>query len=475
MPFAKTSVRRLALGAALVIALLLLAACPAPAVETGAPAGGEAAGEAAAPAESGPVEIAVWAQANNVEHWRADGPAQAAEAVEDFDVTVVPTNDSTGWADYKKKVALAADAGEAPDIVLSGHEDVAVWGNAGYIIEFAECRESYPEYDDVIDAIWNSVTWQGKIWGVPQDIEARPMFFHKGKLLELGWTQEEVDSLPQRIRDGEFTLDDMIATAKQAVEAGVVEPGYGYWHRPTKGGDYLQYYHAFGGELYDAEQDKLVVTPSAVEQWFAFQRRVVEEGITPENYIGTEFTIWHETVSAGDVLCWNGGIWQWADWATNYVAEEGGNDYLFEFVGYALQPSGVRGEPGATLSHPLVYMITTPEASGKNNQAAACAVLAKTTTPEINTLHAVESAHLGIVKSQADYPDYANDKLLSDTLYMLDYAFYQPNHVMYGPYYDILFDYLVRVENGEISAADGAAQAVQQLQAELGEFLIVQE
>lgn len=476
MPFAKTSMQRLALGAALVIALLLLAACPAPAAQPGAPAeSAPAAGEAAAPAESGPVEITVWAQANNVEHWRADGPAKAAESVEDFDVTVAPTNDDTGWADYKKKVALAADAGEAPDIVLSGHEDVAVWANAGYIIEFEECRQSYPEFDDVIDSLWNSVTWQGKIWGVPQDTEARPMFYNKAKLLELGWSQEEVDGLPQRILEGDFTLDDMIATAKQAIEAGVVEPAKGYWHRPTKGGDFLQYYHAYGGELYDAEQDKLVVTPAAVEQWYAFQRRVVEEGITPENFIGTEFTIWHQTVSAGDVLFWNGGIWQWADWAANYVADKGGNDYLFGFVGYALQPSGIKGQPGSTLSHPLVYMITTPSASGKENQAAACAVLAKTTTPEINTLHAVGSTHLGILKSQADYPEYANDRLLSDTLYMLDHNFYQPNHVMYGPYFDILFDYMVRAENGELAPADAAAQAVQQLQSELGEYLIVQE
>lgn len=475
MPFAKTSVRRLALGAALVIALLL-AACTAPAAQPGAPAeSAPAAGEAAAPAASGPVEIAVWAQANNVEHWRADGPAQAAESVEDIDVTVVPTNDDSGWADYKKKVALAADAGEAPDIVLSGHEDVAVWANAGYIIEFEECRQSYPEFADVIDSLWNSVTWQGKIWGVPQDTEARPMFYNKAKLLELGWTQEEVDSLPQRILDGEFTLDDMIATAKQAIEAGVIEPGKGYLHRPTKGGDFLQYYHAYGGEVYDAEQDKLVVTPAAVEQWYAFQRRVVEEGITPENFIGTEFTIWHQMVSGGEALFWNGGVWQWADWAANYVADKGGNDYLFDFVGYALQPSGIKGQPGSTLSHPLVYMITAPSASGKENQAAACAVLAKTTTPEINTLHAVGSTHLGILKSQADYPEYANDRLLSDTLYMLDHNFYQPNHVMYGPYFDILFDYMVRAENGELPAADAASQAVQQLQSELGEYLIVQE
>jgi inositol-phosphate transport system substrate-binding protein len=461
----------------LILAAVLLTACPAPAAETGAPAesSGEAASSDAGSAAAGPIELEVWAQANNVEHWRADGPAQAAEAVEDYDVTVIPTNDSAAWADYKKKVALAADSGEAPDIVLSGHEDVPVWANAGYIIEFEECRQSHPEFDDVIESLWDSVTWQGKIWGVPQDTEARPMFYNKTKLAELGWSQEEIASLPERIMNGEFTLDDMIATAKQAVDAGVVEPGHGYLHRWGKGGDFLQYYNAYGGKLYDAEQDKLIISPGALEQWYAFQRRVVEEGITPENYIGTDSAIWHETVSSGAALFWNGGIWQWADWAANYVADQGGQDYLFEFVGYALQPSGIEGQPGSTLSHPLVYMITTPEASGSENQAAACALLAKTTTAEINTLHAVESTHLGVVNAQADYETYASDRLLSETLYMLDHNFYQPNHVMYGPYFDILWDYMVRAENGELSPADAAAQAVQQLQSEIGDFLIVEE
>jgi inositol-phosphate transport system substrate-binding protein len=450
----------------------LLAACPA-----AAPAGSQPAapGDAPAAAEAtGATELTVWSQANNVEHWRSDGVAKAAESITDMQLAVNPVNDSSGWADYKKKFTLAADAGEAPDIVLSGHEDVPVWANAGYIIEFADCRESHPEYNDVIDSLWDSVTWQGKVWGVPQDTEARPMFYHKGKLAELGWSEEEINSLPERIMQGEFTLDDLIATAKQAVEQGVVEPGYGYWHRPTKGGDFLQYYNAYGGRLYDAEQDKLVVTQSALEQWYAFQRRVVEEGITPENYIGTEFEVWHDTVSRGNVLFWNGGVWQWADWAKNYVADLGGQEYLFGFAGYALQPSGVEGQPGSTLSHPLVYMITTPEAANKENQAAACAVLAKTTTPAINTLHAVDSTHLGILKSQADYDAYKNDRLLSETLYMLDYNFYQPNHVMYGPYYDILFDYMVRAENGEMEPAAAAEAAIAQLQAELADFLIVE-
>lgn len=459
------------LGITLVVLPLVVAACAAPAPVAPAEPSGAPTAPSAGPAE---VELMVWAQANEVERWRVDGPIRAAELVTEYKLKVTGVRDDAGWADYKKKFTLAAEAGEAPDIVLSGHEDVPVWANAGYIVEFSDCKARYPEFDDVIESLWDAGMWQGKLWAVPQDTEARPMYFNKTKLKELGWSDEEIASLPERIKNGDFTLDDLIATAKEAVQKGIVEPGYGYWHRPRKGGDFLQYYFSYGGRLYDPSQDKLVIVRDALEQWYAFQRRVVEEGITPENFIGTEWSVWHDTVSHGKVLFWNGGIWQWADWAANYVQDLGGQEYLFSFVGYALQPSGIRGKPGGTLSHPLVYMITSEKASGKKNQDAACALLAKTTTPEINTLHAVGSTHLGILKSQANFPEYANDRLLSETLYMLDYNYYQPNHVMYGPYFDIVWDFMVKAENGELSPAEAAKGAVELLQTELGDVVIVE-
>jgi inositol-phosphate transport system substrate-binding protein len=237
----------------------------------------------------------------------------------------------------------------------------------------------------------------------------------------------------------------------------------------------MQYYAAYGGRIYDEASDKLVISKGALLNFYKFQRRVVEEGITPENYNGTDSNIWHDTVSHGKALFWNGGVWNWSNWAKNFVAEEGGNDYLFSFIGYALQPSGIKGKPGLTLSHPLVYMITSPTASGTELYDQACAVLAKTTTTELNTRHAVDSTHLGILKSQAQDPKYTQDKLLSETLYMLDYNFYQPNHVMYSTWYNIVWENMVKAENGELTPEQASEDAVKLLQSELGDVLIVEE
>jgi len=441
-----------------------------------------ACGPAATPTPVGPkeVKLLVWAQAGATEGWRADAPVAAGKTLnaewqpKGTTVIVEGVNDPAGWADYKKKFTLAADAGQAPDIVLSGHEDVPVWAQAGYIVPLDDCIKNYKEFNDVIPSLWNSTLHDGKKWAIPQDTEARPMFFSIPKLKALGWTDAQIAELPKKIEKGEFTLDDMIATAKEAVAKGVVEKGYGYWHRPRKGGDFMQYYYAYGGRLYDEKTKKLVITKSALTSFYTFQRRVVTEGITPEKYIGMEWSIWHDTVARGKALFFNGGIWQWSDWAANYVKDLGGREYLQKTIGYALQPAGVKGKPGSTLSHPLVYMVTSKKASGKDNQEWACRLLAKTTTPELNTKHALQSTHLAILTTQLNQPEYKAEPLLSGTAYMSNFAWFQPNHPQYSVWFDIVYKGMEDAENGVKTVDQAVADAIKQLQVELGDQVIVE-
>jgi inositol-phosphate transport system substrate-binding protein len=480
--------RNTSVGILLLVAVLLLAACggtsPTPPTGNAGSSGGQpaataapAAGDQSAnatevvpPSKGDKSAISAWAQANNVETYRAKNIETAAQKL-GFKAEAIA--DPTGWGDYKKKFLLAADSGQAPDIILSGHEDIAPWAKAGYIIPLDDMIDANQDtYKDIFPELWKSVTWDGKRWGIPQDTEARPLFYNKKLLADLGWSQEEIDSLPDRIKNGEFTLDDMIATAKEAVDKGVVKKGYGYWHRTTKGSDFYQYYFAYGGALAD-ENNTLLFDKAAAEKWFTFQRRVVEEGITPEKYIGTEGKIWHETVTSGQVLFFNGGVWNFADWAKNYVKDKGGEDYLYSFVGWALQPTGIKGQPGVTLSHPLVYMVTSEKASGEQQQQDAFKVITAATTPELNDLHALGSTHLAILKTQLDQPDYKANKLLQGTAYMLDYTRFLPNNPDFGTYDDIVFRLMTAAENGEMSPQDAVNMAADELQTELGDKVVI--
>jgi inositol-phosphate transport system substrate-binding protein len=424
----------------------------------------------------------VWAEAGPVEHWRADGPMKAAAAVNKMleekgdpqRITVVGTNDDTGWSDYKKKFILAADAGQAPQIIVSEHADIPVLAKAGYIFSLDQCRKEYKEFDDVIDNLWSAASWNGHVWGVPQDTEARPFFYNKPLLTKLGWSDADIEALPEKIKSGQWTLEDMFATGKEAVAKGIVKPGNVYWHRPVKGGDFLMYYTGFGGRLYDEKADKLVISKDALNKWYAFMNRLVAEKMTPQNYIGTEWSIWDDTLSHGKVLFFTAGTWNWSDWAVNVIPTLGGEDYLFKNFGFALQPATAPGNKPNTLSEPLVYMITSPKANGSDTTELACALLAKTTTPEINNMHALGSSHLGILKSQSNDETYKSGKFLAENTYLLDYTFFEPNHIQYGPYFDILFDNMVKAESGELAPDKAAEAAISSLQAEIGDSLIVE-
>ncbi len=429
------------------------------------------------------IKIAVWSREAGINHWRADLALEAVEELneqlraEGSNITVEAEAylDEGDWGNFKKKFSLAADAGEAPAIICSGHEDIPVLSRAGYIVPVADSipavKKLAPQFNDVFDSLWKSSFWNGKVWGIPQDTEARPMYFSKTNLKKLGWDDERIAKLPKDMAEGRFTLDDLLATAKEAVEKGVVEAGYGYWHRPRKGGDFVQFYKAYGGDIYDSSQDKLIIDRDALVHFYDFQRRTVTSGVTPEKYIGTEWKIWHDVVANNKALFWNGGTWMWADWAKNYAV--GGEETLWKNVGFGYEPSGIKGEKGSTLSHPLIYMISSEKASGNKYQDLAIRLIALMTSTERNTRHAVESGHLGILASQTDFPAYKDSQFLSEVTYLLDNNFYQPNHVMYGLWFDAFWDGMVAAEQGEKTPEQAADDAIKVMSVEMDDQLII--
>ena len=102
---------------------------------------------------------------------------------------------------------------------------------SGIITDVTDRLANYPEFDDIITSLWTSTELNGRRWGVPQDAEARPTYFRTDLLAELGWSQDEIDGLPAAVASGAFTWEDMFDTAEEAVAAGVVDRGNGWWHR----------------------------------------------------------------------------------------------------------------------------------------------------------------------------------------------------------------------------------------------------
>jgi inositol-phosphate transport system substrate-binding protein len=412
------------------------------------------------------------ANVNGGEGWRCDNFSQVEEQVEQalgiqLDLTLI--QDDKDWGEYKNEFVLASEAGEAPDIILSGHEDIGAWAPAGYILPLEDLIAEHPEFTDVVATLWESMRWNGQTWGVPQDAEARPIFYSKLLLQDLGWSDEEIESLPDRVAAGEFTFADLVATAEQAVSEGVVEEGKGLYIRTGNGPDYLIWYYGQGGEVLDAD-GKLVFDRAAAEQALELLGSFESSGITRADMIGLDGNILNTDVASADtVLFYQGGTWNWANWARNFVADRGGNDYLLENEGLMLFPSMNPDVGAITLTHPLAYMVS----SGSEHPDVAMQLIAAVTTPEANNRHAIDSFHLGILTTQLESDDYVSNRAISQAHYMLDHTSNIPNDPGWNAWSNAWWLAVQAAVSGDSSPAEAVDLAVNQLQNELGDQITI--
>lgn len=394
---------------------------------------------------------------------------EAAIRGEDISINVENMWEFGGWAEFKQAVTLAAESGDAPEIVVTSHLDIAPWSQAGYIVPV----EDYVDLDawplsDVYPNLMDIASFNGVQWGVPQDAESRPFFFWREHMRAIGYTDEEIDALPERVLAGDYTLQNVLDDATRAVEMGLVEEGMGFYPRVSNGPDYAQFYQSFGGELYDPESGKLVLDRAAMTEFYQFFVDAVEAGITSRTHIGTDWNEWYADVATGNAAIWHGGTWHYA----RYTGAEG-NDDFFGTIAFSLIPQGADGvgRPN-TITHPLVYLITDQGDDEVQNIAAQLVEIA--TEPRINTLHAIKSAHLAVAESQSIVPLYAQDPWAdAATSVLLPHANSQPNHPDYGVYSEAMWSGLESAWTGVQTPEEAVAELEAELTSVLGDDLIV--
>ena len=103
----------------------------------------------------------------------------------------------------------------------------------------------------------------------------------------------------------------------------------------------------------------------------------------------------------------------------------------------------------------------------------ALRVIAKATTRESNTNHAVSSAHLGILKSQKNFPPYVKARFLSEVMYLLNFTTFLPNSTHWGSWSDAFFLGIQAVESGDLKPAQALEVIEGQIKNDLGNQIII--
>src|SRR5471030_2873474 len=131
-----------------------------------------------------------------------------------------------GWDDLALDTMKAFAVDQGPDIVLLPHEWVGEFAHNGYAMQMDDqIKTNSWVYGDILPFLWDSVKYQGKIYAVPQDAEIRMFFYNKDMLRKIGKDEAFINSLPGRVAQGDFTLDDLSALAKEVVDGGAAQIG----------------------------------------------------------------------------------------------------------------------------------------------------------------------------------------------------------------------------------------------------------
>jgi inositol-phosphate transport system substrate-binding protein len=315
--------------------------------------------------------------------------------------------------------------------------------------------------------LWQSVSYKGARYGVPQDSEVRMFFLNNDKLRKLGKTDKEIAALPAKVDAGEFTAYDLCDLAGQAVHKGVVK--YGILHRPNAGPDFQMMMESFGLEPYDKAAAKLQASKAALKDFFTWVKYCTDKKAFSATNTAMSWDAIEQASFAGEeALVFFHGVWRVTD-QTKAWSLKGREDYQRKIT-WINAPAGKKGGKPSNLSHPIAYAVS---AKSKNKDLAAYLV-AFASQPVPNMRHAVSTNHTPINYGEQSMPEVVDKgwALVAATP-MLKYASFMPNHPKIGQYNAIIFKGIQGVETGRLTAQAAADFVSGELGNELGKDVVI--
>lgn len=371
-----------------------------------------------------------------------------------------------GDEEYDQHLIFAHQSGNAADIYATGYTRIGWLAEAGYILPVPEVQEARV-FADLIEGYWEPVTYDGEIWGVIQDTEARPMLYNQQVLRDLGWSQAEIDALPDRIQTGDFLVSDLTEVARQAVEAGITD--HGFLH--TSGGgtakaDLAVVYAAFGADYYDPESESFVLERPEMEAALTWIADMVDAGLTPPDLMSTSKNDLLAHLVNGRTLALTAGIWDEAKFRTRGLHDELGNvddAWIAENIGTALMPAADPDLRPATFSNPWVYVVS----SDTDHPEYARRLLEHVSAPELQARHGVESSHIPFTEAGQEQPEVEANQWLSRVSYLIEFSRFMPNDPDSPTYGDIVFAAVQNVETGAMTPEEAVEWMAGEMQRRL--------
>ncbi len=425
------------------------------------------------------IELNLWSRPDNSGPLRPGNIVTGAERLNkvlesegaDFRVAinVLEVPSEGGFDGDAERLLRAFAIGEGPDMFIAAHEWICAFADSGRAMDLTDYTQANPDlFGDIFDSLWTSTECGGRRFAVPQDAEARMFFYNKGLMRDAGYDEDFIESLDERVMAGEVTMDDMSDIAAKIVSDTSAE--YGIFHRPSRGPDYIMVFQQYGNSFVDPDSGKLLLEQDKLAGAYGWFARNVEIGAGVSNNTSMEWDfIRDQFYKDNNAAMWMYGIW---DLGSNAFPRGVPDDQesFFKQFGWSAAPAAEKGGKPGSLTHPIVYAVS---AESEHAELAA-RVVGFASAPDLNTEHAVTTTHLGINRSQADDPRYAEQWALALATPLLEVTQFMPNHGDFGSLNQIIYEGLQGVELGRLSAEEAAEFVIEEAEARIPDSIVIQ-
>lgn len=359
---------------------------------------------------------------------------------------------------FDQNFIFASQSGNAADIYTTPYTSIGWMADGGYIQKLNGIEKD-PVFANIMEGYWKPVTLDGNIYGVIQDTEARVVYFNKERLRQFGWSEEDINNLPEKALSGEFKLSDMMDVAKNAQAQNIVKNGYEF-----DGGsnDNPMNFYNFGAAFYDWDNKKFILDKENTLKTFKWLKESVESGVTPENTITIDKDEKLANLINGESLFVQAGIWDEAKFRANGYHKELGNvttDWIKENIGVMNLPVVKSGDKPLTVSNPWVYVISkdTPHSD------VAKKLLTYVSEAEFQAKHAVDTSHIPFTKEGQEHEKVLANEWINSVKHFTNYSQFNGNHPDQGKYDKIIADATNYVMTGEMTPEDAVKYMEEQL------------
>jgi maltose-binding protein MalE len=203
-----------------------------------------------------------------------------------------------GFGDVRNNFKNAAPAGEGPDIILGAHDWIGELYTNGLLAPIELSEETLAKFDPQSIGAFN---YDGKLVGMPYQVEAIAMYYNT-----------------DLVKEAPKTLEEAVALSKELVEAGTVEQGIAFPPDPYHSFPFLT---GFGGGVFERDANgaydanKLMLDSEGSIEGAKALDQLVKDGILRD---GVDYGKQEELFRGGKLAMWVTG-----PWALNGIRESG--------------------------------------------------------------------------------------------------------------------------------------------------------